>query len=154
MSLPSSQCRSSVRKLVVKVGDSYCSDIWCIGIDIVNSTARGREIVYKLDVHIFSDANTVTTSAKGVSFFLLDERGRRFPLIIDPSVVPIDVTLNPHQSVNTLLTFVTASDVRQLSLGEDPNRNRFWWTKLYFGSDFSLLRKRLFCACCSCVSGL
>ena len=127
---------------IVKVGDSYCADIWCIGIDKVNATPRGQGIVYRLDVHIFSDANTVTTSAKGVSFFLIDEGGHRFPLIRDPSVVPVDVTLNPRQSVNTSLTFVTTSGVRQLFLtAEDPNTDRFWWTKLYFGSDFSLLHK-------------
>jgi len=70
------------------------------------------------------------------------EGGHRFPLTRDPSVVPVDVTLNPRQSVNTSLTFVTTSDVQQLFLtAEDPNTDRFWWTKLYFGSDFSLLHK-------------
>src|SRR5262249_54059383 len=56
----------------VKVGDSYCADIWCIGIDQVNTTRRGQEIVYKLDAHIFSDANTINTSAtKEISLYLV-----------------------------------------------------------------------------------
>jgi hypothetical protein len=128
----------------VKVGDSYCADIWCIGIDHVNTTRRGQEIVYTLDAHIFSDANTVNTSAKKeISLYLVDDRGRRFPLVSDPSAIPFDVTLNPHQKINTALTFVTTPDVRQLFLAIDATMatNRFPWLKLYFGSDFSLLHK-------------
>jgi hypothetical protein len=128
----------------VKVGDSYCADIWCIGINRVNATRRGQEIVYKLDAHIFSDANTVNTTAKkDISLYLVDDRGRRFPLVSDPSVIPFDVTLNPHQSINTSLTFVTTTDVRQLFLAIDATMatNRYPWLKLYFGSDFSLLHK-------------
>jgi len=128
----------------VKVGDSYCADIWCIGIDQVNTTRRGEEIVYKLDAHIFSDANAVKTSAKKeISLYLVDDRGRRFPLVSDPSAIPFDVTLNPHQSISTALTSVTTADVRQLFLVIDATMatNRYPWLMLYFGSDFSLLHK-------------
>ena len=127
---------------VVTFGDSYCADIWCIGIDKVSAARRGQEIVYKIDVRIFSDANHVKTSAKGASLYLLDERGRRFPLVPDPSVVPFDVTLDPGQSMNTSLTFVTAADVRQLFLTGDRGAGPPFWVRLYFGSDESLLHKR------------
>ena len=79
---------------VLLVGDSYCMDIWCISIESVNTMPRGAEIVYKVDVRIFSDANTVKTSARGASVYLLDERGRRFELTNDPSVIPIDAPLS------------------------------------------------------------
>jgi len=75
---------------IVNIGDSYCMDIWCIGVERVNATPRGEETLYRVDVRIFSDANTVKTSAKGASVYLLDERGRRFELVNDPSVVPSD----------------------------------------------------------------
>src|SRR5262249_50686122 len=42
---------------VIKLGDSYCWDLWCMGIDKVNATPRGQEMIYKIDVHFFSDAN-------------------------------------------------------------------------------------------------
>ena len=103
---------------------------------------QGSEIAYKVDVRIFSDANRVQTSAKGVSLYLVDERGRRFPLVRDPSVIPFDVALDPGQSVNTSLTFVAAGDARQLFLTGDTQGEPPFWVKLYFGSDDSLLHKR------------
>jgi hypothetical protein len=127
---------------IVNAGDSYCVDIWCIGIDGVSPKPLGQEIVYKVDVRIFSDANRVKTSAKGASLYLLDERGRRFPLVKDPSAIPFDVTLDPGQSVKTSLTFVAAADARQLFLTGDARAEPPFWVRLYFGSDDSLLHKR------------
>jgi hypothetical protein len=37
---------------IINIGDSYCMDIWCIGIERVNTMPRGREIVYKIDVQL------------------------------------------------------------------------------------------------------
>src|SRR6478735_10528593 len=42
---------------VVNIGDSYCEDLLCMGIDKVEATPRGEDIVYSLSAHIFSDAN-------------------------------------------------------------------------------------------------
>ena len=124
---------------IVDVGDSYCSDLWCIGIDRVNASRGENETTYKLDVRIFSDAYSVKTSAQGASLYLFDERGRRFPLVADPSVIPFDVTLDPREVVRTSLTFVTSPDVRHLFLSGDGRRP--FWTKLYFASDWSLWQK-------------
>jgi hypothetical protein len=131
----------SMPQRIVNRGDSYCVDIWCIGIVGVNPQPLGKEIVYKVGVRIFSDANRVTTRAKDVSLYLIDERGRRFPLVRDTSVVPIDVTLDPGQSINTTLTFVTKADARQLFLTADYAGPPFW-VRLYFGSDESLWHRR------------
>jgi hypothetical protein len=127
---------------IVRAGDSYCVDVWCIGIDGVTPKPFGQETVYKVDVRIFSDANRVKTSAKGASLYLVDERGRRFPLVKDSSVIPFDVTLEPGQSVTTSLTFVAAADARQLFLTGDTRGEPPFWARLYFGSDDSLLHKR------------
>jgi hypothetical protein len=81
-------------------GHAYCKDIWCIGIEKVSPMPARNEIAYKVDVRIFSDANTVKTSGKGFSLFLVDERGRRFPMVKDPSAIPFDLSLDPGQSVN------------------------------------------------------
>jgi len=132
---------------IINIGDSYCMDIWCIGIERVNTEPRGNEILYKLDVRIFSDANTVKTSAKGAVLYLLDERGRRFELINDPSVISFDVPLEPKQSIHTTLTFAVAADVQHLFLpcsyhhiGDETSVP--FWVKLYFGSDANYAHKR------------
>jgi len=91
-------------------------------------------------VRIFSDANAVKTSANGFSLFLVDERGRRFPLVNDPSATPFDITLDAGQSEKTSLTFVTAADAQQLFLTVDEPVP-FALARLCFACDVSLLHK-------------
>jgi hypothetical protein len=104
---------------VIKLGDSYCWDLWCMGIDKVNADPRGKEIIYKIDVHFFSDANTVKTGSDDAVVYLVDDRGRRFPLVDDPSVIPINTRLDPRQSLNTKLTFIVPADATHLFLTGD-----------------------------------
>jgi len=132
---------------IVNIGDSYCMDIWCIGIEKVNAMPRGEDIVYKVDVRIFSDANSVQISAKGAAVYVLDDRGRRFELLDDPSVIPFDTPLAPKQSIHTTLSFAVPADARKLFLpcgshhiGEEPSVP--FWVKLYFGSDAGFLHKQ------------
>jgi len=124
---------------VVNPGQSYCVDSWCIGVQNVTKTPLDQNIVYKADVRIFSDLNSGTTSAKGASLYLVDERGRRFPLIPDPDVTPFDIELSPHQAVNTSLPFVVVADANQLFLkGDGPS---LWITKFFIGDDSALLHR-------------
>ena len=68
-----------------------------------------------------------------------EPRGRHFPLIPDTSVTPFDVELNPHQAVNTSLTFQVAADARQLYLkGDGPT---LWITKFFIGDDSAMLHR-------------
>jgi hypothetical protein len=104
---------------VVKLGDSYCWDLWCMGIQRVHATPRGEEMVYTIDVRLFSDANSVKTSIDEARLFLVDDRGRRFSLVDDPSVIPINTRLDPGQSIDTSLTFVVPADATHLFLTGD-----------------------------------
>lgn len=106
-------------QIIVKLGDSYCWDLWCMGIQTVHATPRGPEMVYTIDVRFFSDANSVTTGIDEARLFLVDDRGRRFSLVDDPSVIPINTRLDPGQSLNTSLTFVTPADATHLFLTGD-----------------------------------
>jgi hypothetical protein len=122
-------------------------DIWCISIEKVNAMPRGNEIVYKVDVKIFSDANTVKISAKGASVYLLDERGRRFELMQDPTVLPFDTPLEPRQSIHTSLSFAVAADAQHLFLPCSYHHigDESWvpfWVKLYYGNEANYLHKR------------
>ncbi len=125
---------------VVNPGQSYCIDSWCIGVENVTKAALGQNVAYTDDVRIFSDLNRGTTSAKGASIYLADERGRRFPLVQDPSATPFDTELTPKQSVNTSLTFLVAADARELYLkGDGPPA--LWLTKFFIGDDSAFLHK-------------
>ena len=124
---------------IVNPGQSYCVDSWCLGIQSVAKGPAGQDVVYKADIRIFSDLNRGTTSAKGASLYLVDERGRRFPVLPDPSAIPFDTELSPHQSVDTSLTFQVAADAKQLSLmGDGPT---LWITKFFIGDDSAWLHR-------------
>jgi hypothetical protein len=100
---------------IVKLGDTYCADIQCIGIENIAKETRGGETVYALDVRLFSDANTVKVGFGCVSFFLQDEQGRQFPLLEDAATV-YDIYLEPQQTVKRRFTFAVASDAKELFL--------------------------------------
>jgi hypothetical protein len=105
---------------IVKPGDGYCFDIRCVAIQKVEKEARGSQTLYKLNVKLFSDANAVKISFGNVSPLLQDERGRRFPMIDDPSVTPYDTYIDPQQSFTTTLTFAVDGDARELFLTDRP----------------------------------
>jgi hypothetical protein len=126
---------------IVNAGNDYCVDNWCIGIDRVVSKPLGQQTAYQVGAHIFSDANRMTTSAKGSAIYLMDERGRRFPLVNDPTAVPYDVTLKPHGYLSTTLSFVAPADSRHLFLTGGAVKGPRVWVRLYLGSDDSLLHK-------------
>ena len=124
---------------VVNPGQSYCVDSWCIGIQNVTKTATEQSVTYKADVRIFSDLNSGTTSARGASLYLVDERGRRFPMVPDPAVIPFDTELSPKQSVDTTLTFRVAADAQHLALrGDGPD---LWIAKFFIGDDSALFHR-------------
>jgi hypothetical protein len=123
---------------IVNPGQAYCVDIWCIGVQGVTKIPLGQDVVYKADVRIFSDADNVKTSAKGASLYLVDERGRHFPLVRDPSVIPFDTELSPKQSVDTTLTFRVAADAQHLFLRGDGD---LWITYFFIGDDSALLHR-------------
>jgi putative Ca2+/H+ antiporter (TMEM165/GDT1 family) len=128
---------------IVNMGSSYCFDIWCIGIDRVDSQTQDSGTFYKVDVHIFSDGNHVKVSPKGVSLYVLDERGRHFPLIQDSSVMPFDSILDSGQSIKTTLTFATAPDAQRLFLVGDEARGSSLLKRLLYSGPFP--KPPLFC---------
>jgi hypothetical protein len=131
---------------VITRGNSYCWDLWCMGIQNVTATARGPETVYTIDVRFFSNANSVTTGLDEARLFLVDERGRRFASVDDPSLVPIGTRLDPRQSLDTSLTFVAAADATHLVLTGDaplPDHLPFGWRFLAMYMDLHLGYEKL-----------
>jgi NAD(P)-dependent dehydrogenase (short-subunit alcohol dehydrogenase family) len=91
-------------------GDSFCYDIWCIGVTSVTPSAETGNAVYKVDVHIFSDAGSGGKIHGKMNLFLVDDHGRRFPLLPDPSVTPFTRDLAPQEGIDTK-GFLTSSTV-------------------------------------------
>ena len=130
---------------IVSIGDSYCYDTWCIGVQRVKATPQEQGLLYTARVRIFSDANRVSASRPKDFLYARDDQGRRFPLIQNSSVqgssvVPADATVNPGESVETSLMFVVPANVRELYLAGDYAVMP--WVPLYFGSDLSPFHRR------------
>jgi hypothetical protein len=118
---------------IVDRGDSFCEDIWCIGVTDVATTAQAENIVYKVGVHIFSDAGRGGKIHGKTTLFLLDDRGRRFPLLPDPSVTPFTRELAPQEGMDTTLTFQTPADAKRLYLTGEPTERRSLMVRLFTG---------------------
>jgi hypothetical protein len=130
-------------RTVVNIGDSYCYDLWCIGVNQVDATPRGRNIRYDVRVTAFVDSShthRLPVSEATSFFYMLDDQGRAYDLLRDASFIGADVTVQPGETVKSSFAFLARGDARKLYLvGSDYG----WlpWVYLYFGSDFSLFHR-------------
>lgn len=105
---------------VVNRGESFCYDIWCIGVTGVTPSAYSGNVVYKVNVHIFSDAGSGGKIHGKMNLFLVDEHDRRFAPLPDSSVIPFAQELAPQEGIDTTLTFRVMSDATHLYLISEP----------------------------------
>jgi hypothetical protein len=130
-------------RTIVSVRDSYCWDLWCVGIQNVNSTPQGQNILYTAEVSLFVDSDTAQlelTDEPKQFFYVMDEQGRRFPILAHSSLVGSKVTVKPGESVKSSLTFLAPANVRSLYLTGDVAAPL--WVRLYFGSDLNPFHRR------------
>lgn len=101
---------------VIPVGDPWCSDDWCLTVEKVVRTPAPPQVSYEVDLRISSQARRVTQRAKGAWIYLIDDRGHRYSPDPNRPSVPLDVLLQPGESVTTSRTFRVPAEVRQLGL--------------------------------------
>ena len=70
----------------------------------------------KLRKLLFALAGRVVQRASGAWIYLIDGQGRSYSPESDPSAVPLDVLLQPHESVTTSRIFHVPADVHGLGL--------------------------------------
>jgi len=130
-------------RTIVSIGDSYCWDLWCVGIQNVNTTTQGQNILYTAEVSLFADSTTAelqVTDQPNEFFYVMDEQGRRFPLLRYASPGDARITVKPGESVKSSVTFLAPADARNLYLtGDIP---ALPWVSLYFGSDLNPFHRR------------
>jgi hypothetical protein len=101
---------------VIRTGDPWCFDDWCLTVEKVSRTPGQLDTSYRVELRIFSRAGRVAQRANGAWIYLIDDRGRRYSPDPDPSAVPLDVLLQPRESVNTSRLFHVPDDIHQLGL--------------------------------------
>src|SRR5947209_4804729 len=91
---------------VFHLREPQCFDDWCISVDGVQRTLAGAEASYTTTLRLFSRARRRAQRENGVSVYLLDDRGRRYEPQEDPQAVPLNVLLNPGESVIVTRRFI------------------------------------------------
>lgn len=127
-------------QMVVSVGDSYCWDLWCVGIEKVSAAPRDGSVLYTANIALFADSPGVQLVSSGGArqfFYVLDERGRRFP-VLGGSVAA--VTVKPGETLKSSFTFLVPANAGRLYLTGDVSAPP--WVRLYFGSDLNPFHRR------------
>jgi hypothetical protein len=101
---------------VIRLGDPWCFDDWCLSVNRVDRVVKATLIKYDVGFRIFSRAGRVSQRVKGAWVYLIDDRGRRYSPDSDPSAVPLDILLQPGESVGTSRVFQVPADVHKLGL--------------------------------------
>ena len=128
-------------RTVVSIGDGYCWDLWCLGVERVNRTPQGENILYTIDVRIFSDGNSVLSSPPKDFLYAIDDQGRRFSVLQTSSALSLaEVTVYPKQTVKTCFSFLAPANATGLYLTGDQLAPP--WVYLYLGSDLSPFHRR------------
>lgn len=127
---------------VLNVGDPWCFDDWCLTVDRVSRIATPVQVSYNVSILIFSRARRVSQRAKGAWVYAVDGRGNRYAPQPDPSGVPLDVLLQPGESIRTFRVFKVPADAGELGLitGHGP----CCISTFIIGDEASLFHKRTF----------
>lgn len=101
---------------VYRVGDTQCFDDWCIavvGAQWTGAPAVGR---YEVTLRLSNRAKRVPMGEKGTVVYLVDPQGRRYDPLPDGADVPLDVMLQPGQSISATRAFDVPRDTPNLGL--------------------------------------
>lgn len=130
-------------KTIVSIGDSYCWDMWCVGIQDVNGAQEGQDVRYTAQVSVFADSHSeqrVPADQAKQFFYVMDDQGNRFPILREASFANANVIVKPGESVKSTLAFVVPAKVRKLYLTGDMSAPL--WVRLYLGSDLAPFHRR------------
>ena len=97
---------------VIATGTPWCFDDWCLTVKDVERAGTRCNV----NVLISSQAKRVTQRASGAWIYLRDENDRHYDPAPDPADVPLDVQLQPGESVSAKRSFQVPADVRELGL--------------------------------------
>jgi hypothetical protein len=90
---------------MLALGENRCYDDWCIAVDDIARSESPTQVVYTVTLRVSSQAKRVSQRENGVVVYMMDEKGRRFESAADPSAAPLNILLQPGQSVTTPRTF-------------------------------------------------
>jgi hypothetical protein len=97
---------------VIAAGTPWCFDDWCLTVKDVELAGTRC----KVNVLLSSEAKRVTQRANGAWLYLRDKNDTHYEPTPNPSDVPLDVLLQPGESVAAQRSFNVPANVRELGL--------------------------------------
>jgi hypothetical protein len=101
---------------VLRVGDPWCFDDWCLTVQNVAQAPVPPQVAYTVSLRLYSQARGISQRAKGAWIYVVDEQGHRYAPEPYPSATPLDVLLQPGESVTTTRTFKVPANAGKLGL--------------------------------------
>jgi hypothetical protein len=129
---------------VLNPGDPWCFDDWCLSVERVSHTPAPPQAAYTVTLRIFSEAKRVSQRANGAWIYVIDRQGRRYAPEPDPSATPLDVLLQPGESITTTRTFKVPADAGEIGLITGHGGSSGFPSLVIIGDEASLFHKRTF----------
>jgi hypothetical protein len=100
----------------MRVGELWCFDHWCLAVEKVDTAPVGSETAYDIKLRIHNSSRRGVQWAVNAWIYLIDNKGRLYPPVDDPTAVRLDVRLQPLQTVMTSRVFHVPAEVQDLGL--------------------------------------
>ena len=101
---------------LLSLNEPQCFDDWCIAVEQVARTPAGAEVPYDVTLRLSSRARRVAQRETGGSVYVLDDRGRRYQPADDPQAIPLNVLLQPGESVTATRRFTLPAEAHNPGL--------------------------------------
>jgi hypothetical protein len=126
----------------VSLGESRCSNDWCVAVVGVTSSpvAGGKE--YSVEFRLSSRARGVPQRENGVIVYLVGDTGRRYLAQPDPEAVPFNVMLQPGQAITARRRFRVVGEKGALGVVIDREGSNAIPGRFIIGDDGSLFHRR------------
>ncbi|MCU1335075.1 MAG: hypothetical protein JWO19_656 [Bryobacterales bacterium] len=97
---------------VIAAGEPWCFDDWCLTVE----NAKRTDTNYIVNMSISSRARRVAQRANGAWIYVRDENDKHYDPAPDPAETPLDVRLQPGESIAAKRSFDLPPNVRELGL--------------------------------------
>jgi hypothetical protein len=126
---------------VLSIGDTRCSDDWCIAVGAVRRSPVPGGTEYSVAFRLSSRARRVPQRENGVVAYLVDSLGGRYFAEPDADAVPFNVALQPGQTVTANRRFRVLGEKDVLGIVVGREGSNAFPGRFIIGDDGSLFHR-------------
>jgi hypothetical protein len=98
----------------IKQGDLQCFDDFCVSVDGFERVAQGTLTKYEVRIRLSSRARGAVQREKNLVAFLTDNHARRYDPVADNTYIPLNIRLEPQESVLIGRSFLVPVDAKDV----------------------------------------